>query len=170
MAKTFIQGNVKIGGIYECNFGLFKNISGGVTKDRDLADESDMNHKIPNELIKKRPVVVVGKHRGLCLVAPISTKKETHKKPSKIPEVQGIHVKLTENDFPTNSVKYSNTQDMWVKCNLVTHVDAGRLRDLKSNVDNSYLPVFVLENEVLRKIREGIILSIGMAELLEEKC
>lgn len=171
MAKKLIAGNVKIGGIYECDFGLFKDNNQCqklTTTDSSEADISDLNYKIPHELIKKRPVVVVSKHRGLCLVVPISTTQELHKKKVKIPENQGIHVKIPHSDFPQGAFKYAHNVDMWAKCNLITHVDVGRLRDLRSsNNTSAHLPVFTVSNELLKKIRHGIILSIGMKELLE---
>lgn len=97
MAILRIKGNVRIGGIYECSFGQFKKIAslgGGLTPSRDDADESDLNYRIPNELIKKRPVIVISKHRGLCTVVPVTGTKELHKKPEKVPENMGIHVQL----------------------------------------------------------------------------
>lgn len=174
MAILKIKDNVKIGGIYECDFGLYKEIGTvtGVTKDADKADINNLNYKIPHELIKRRPVVVVSKHRGLCLVVPISTTKETHKKTSKIPENQGIHVKLTETDFPSSAHFYSNKVDMWAKCNLVTAIDSGRLRDLYSKNEDGkriFLDVFKIPQETLIKIREGIVKSIGFQEILEKE-
>lgn len=174
MAILKIKGNVKIGGIYECDFGLYKEIGTvtNVTKSAENADINNLNYRIPNELIKRRPVVVISKHRGLCLVVPISTTKEVHRKESKIPENQGIHVKLTENDFPANSYYYSNKVDMWAKCNLVTSIDSGRLRDLYSGKDSEgkkvFLDVFTIPEETLLKIRHGIIKSIGLQEILKK--
>lgn len=173
MAMTKIAGNVKIGGIYECDFGLFKANSElcamNTTSNADQALSDDLNYKIPHELIKKRPVIVIGKHRGLSLVVPISTTKELHKKASKISENQGIHIKLNETDFPAGAYKYQNDIDMWAKCNLISHVDNGRLRDLRSSLDTSqHLPVFIVSPETLEKIRTGVLLSIGMKPLLDK--
>lgn len=84
MSKTKIAENVKIGHIYECNFGLYKKIDGsGETSNAIEASDGDLNYRIPHELIKKRPVIVIGKHRGLCTVVPISTTFEDHKKEKK---------------------------------------------------------------------------------------
>lgn len=173
MARLKINGNVKIGCIYECNFGLYKEkgTSTGTTKDRNLADINNLNYRIPNELIKRRPVIVVSKHRGLCIVVPISTTKETHKKETKVPENQGIHVKLSPNDFPVGSHQYDNQVDMWAKCNLVTCIESGRLNDLFAGVDENnnkiFLDAFKIPEDTLQKIREGIVKSIGFDGLLK---
>lgn len=172
MAQLRIKGNVRIGCIYDCNFGLYKE-KGSVTKtttDHHNA-ELNFNYRIPQELIKKRPVIVVSKHRGLCVVVPISTTKEIHKKESKIPENQGLHVKLTSNDFPKNSYQYDNREDMWAKCNLVSCIDAGRLSDLFSKIDENGQKIFVetfkIPDETLFKIRLGILKAIGCSALLK---
>lgn len=172
MAMTKIDGKVKIGGIYECDFGLFKanqNCLTETTSDAREAVDNDLNYKIPHELIKKRPVIVIGKHRGLSLVVPISTTKETHKKAHKIPENQGIHIKLMATDFPSNVHKYQNNVDMWAKCNLITHIDNGRLTDLRSSSNpRQHLPVFIIPQDTLEKIKMGVLLSIGMQSLLDK--
>jgi uncharacterized protein YifN (PemK superfamily) len=172
MAKTFVTNNVKIGGIYECDFGQFKNKNpneNDTTTDANSADITDLNYRIPHELIKKRPVIVIGKHRGLCTVIPISTTKETHKKSCKIPENQGLHVKITSSDFPNNAYKYDNNKEMWAKCNLITHIDAGRLRDFRDKQNTScHIPAFVISQDLLNKIRTGVILSIGLKQLIDD--
>ena len=172
MSKTKIAENVKIGHIYECNFGLYKKIDGsGETSNAIEASDGDLNYRIPHELIKKRPVIVIGKHRGLCTVVPISTTFEDHKKEKKIPENMGIHVRIPEKDFPKNSRNYQSNIEMWAKCNLVCHVDNGRLRDLvelRADGVFSHIPAFKISDELLLAIRKGVILSIGMKPLLDK--
>lgn len=84
LATHKIAGNLQIGGIYECNFGSYKSIHGGTTEKRDEADSNKLDYRIPNEMIKSRPVVVISKHRGVCTVIPVSTTPEkAHKNPKK---------------------------------------------------------------------------------------
>ena len=164
MAKSRVKGNIKVGCIYMCDFGKFKCKNGsGVTADVTDSDVSDYNYRIPTEIVKKRPVVVIGKHRGLYLTVPISSKKEIHKKDHKTPENTGKHVKLEGNDFPVTSY-YSSTKEQWAKSNLVSSVDGGRITDICDG--DKYIDSFKVPDKTLKKIREGVIISIGMKDIL----
>ncbi|HFQ4839766.1 hypothetical protein F6X00_25415 (plasmid) [Vibrio vulnificus] len=167
MAKTIIQGNIKIGHVYDCIFGEFKSKEQGTTTDKHLAVETDYNHRIPNEMIKKRLVVVVGKHRGQYIVVPISATKEEAKRVEKEPEYQGFHVKLLSSDIPTTE-RYPYGVDRWAKCNLITTIDGGRLRDLSLGTGKGYVAAQKISDDTLRNIREGVIIAIGMRDILNQ--
>lgn len=164
MAQLRIKDNVRIGHIYECEFGLYKkHQDNSFTHLRDEACETDYNHRIPNEMIKKRPIVVVGKHRGQYLVVPISATKETAAKVEKEPANKGIHILLLGDDFPVTE-RYSADTPRWAKSNLVCVVDGGRLRDIRAGI--THINAHKVSDETLSKIRKGIVISIGMRDLL----
>ncbi|MEI8659361.1 type II toxin-antitoxin system PemK/MazF family toxin [Vibrio sp. Hal054] len=165
MAQLRINGNVRIGYVYDCNFGMFKSTSGGTTVSRNEA-ELDYNYRIPNEIIKCRLVVVIGKHRGAYIVVPISATKEEAKKKEKEPESQGFHVKLTPTDMPTTP-RYPYGVERWALCNLVTTIDGGRLQDLYHAEQKTHVPAQRVSDETLEKIRKGVIISIGMRDLIQ---
>lgn len=163
MALLRISGNVVIGGIYECNFGAFKNRAGGVTNSRDEADDSDMNYRIPNEMIKRRPVVVIKKHRGLCTVVPVSaTREKLHKNPRKDLVNQGICVPL-QGHIPVTH--FYTGGPCWGVCYAAQTIDAGRLRDIYNKNTSSFESAFV-SADVLLKLRFGIIKAIGLESLI----
>lgn len=165
MAQLRINGNVRIGHVYDCNFGQFKKNGGGCTVSRDEAD-IDYNYRIPNEMIKVRSVVVVGKHRGAYIVVPISATKEEAKKKEKEPEFQGFHVKLEHSDIPTTP-RYPYGVDRWALCNLVTTVDGGRLQDLYNSEERSFVKAQKVSDDTLDKIRKGVVISIGLRDLVK---
>ncbi|MGR2870051.1 type II toxin-antitoxin system PemK/MazF family toxin [Vibrio vulnificus] len=165
MARTHIQGNVKIGHLYDCIFGEFKSTGQGTTTDKNQADEYNYNHRIPNEMIKKRLVVVVGKHKGQYIVVPISATKEEAKRVEKEPEYQGFHVKLLNTDIPATE-RYPYGVERWAKCNLISTIDGGRLRDLPLGQGKGFVAAQKVSDATLRKIREGVIIAIGMRDIL----
>lgn len=166
MSQLKIKGNVRIGHVYDCLFGQFKKKGGGTTSLKDEAD-LDYNYRIPNEIVKTRLVVVVGKHRGAYIVIPVSATKEQAKKQTKEPEYQGFHVKLQSTDIPATN-RYPYGVDRWALCNLVTTVDGGRLRDLYDAENNCCVDAHKVADDSLKKIREGVIISIGMRDILTE--
>lgn len=172
MAQLKISGNVKIGRIYECYFGLFKklnptNQNDSTTSDKQDAAEDDYNYRIPNELVKKRAVVVLGKHRGQYIVVPISSTQETDKKAHKIPENTGMHVRLEQGDMPVTQ-RYVEGKDRWAKSNLVMTVDGGRLRDIFDAGNDNFIPAHRVSDETLERIRYGVLISIGMGALIPD--
>ena len=166
MARLKITGNVRIGHIYECELGLFKHTDGvNITSIRSEACENDYNYKIPNEIIKKRAVIVIGKHRGLYLVVPISSTEETDRKPHKNPENTGLHTRLQANDFPETH-HYESGRSRWAKSNLVSSVDGGRLRDIFNRNTSNFVPAHRVSDDTLKNVRKGVIIAIGMRDLL----
>ncbi|AWA97908.1 type II toxin-antitoxin system PemK/MazF family toxin (plasmid) [Vibrio harveyi] len=165
MAQLRINGNVRIGHVYDCNFGQFKKQGGGTTVRRDEA-LIDYNYRIPNEIIKTRLVVVIGKHRGAYIVVPISATKEEAKKREKEPEFQGFHVKLEHTDIPTTP-RYPYGVDRWALCNLVTTIDGGRLQDLYHSEEKCLLQAQKVSDDTLDKIRKGVVIAIGLRDWLQ---
>lgn len=174
MAQLKIAGNVKIGHVYECIFGLFKSTTQPqapdfiqeTTTDKASAVDDDYNYRIPNELIKKRPVIVIGKHRGLYIVVPISTTRETDKKEAKNPDVVGFHVKLEDNDMPVTS-RYAAGEERWAKSNMLATVDGGRLRDLYEPKTRRSVVAHKVSDATLLKVRHGVLISIGLRDMLK---
>lgn len=163
MAVHRIAENIRIGGIYECNFGSYKCVNGGLTESRADADEADLNYRIPNEMIKRRPVVVINKHRGLCTVIPISsTREKPHKNPKKDVVNQGICVPL-QGYIPITHF-YKN-DPCWGVCYAAQTIDIGRLRDIYDKNTSLYVKATV-PSEMLLKLRFGVIKSIGLESLV----
>ncbi len=163
MATLRIAGNVRIGGIYECNFGSYMCVNGGVTESRLDADENNLNYRIPNEMIKRRPVVVINKHRGLCTVIPVSsTREKPHRNPKKDVVEQGICVPLQ--GFIPRTHFYDN-RPCWGVCYAAQTIDSGRLRDIFDKNTSSYVKAAV-PPEMLLKLRFGVVKAIGLASLI----
>ena len=164
MAQLRIKDNVRIGHVYDCNFGEFKK-KDGTTVHRNEA-LIDYNYRIPNEIIKTRLVIVIGKHRGAYIVVPISATKEEAKKKQKEPEFQGFHVKLEYTDIPTTP-RYPYGVERWGLCNLVTTIDGGRLQDLYHSKEKCFLKAQKVSDNTLRKIRRGVLIAIGVRDWLK---
>jgi uncharacterized protein YifN (PemK superfamily) len=166
VAQTRVDGQVRIGHIYECDFGRFKKTGDGLdtTVDRDEADETAYNYKIPNELIKRRAVVVIGKHRGLYLVVPVSSTFENAPKPHKVPENFGMHVQMGV-DFPVTA-RYTAGKPRWAKSNLVQAVDGGRLTDVFDPDTRKNIPAHRVTESTLLKIRYGVMISMGLGKMV----
>nr|WP_244997607.1 type II toxin-antitoxin system PemK/MazF family toxin [Pseudomonas viridiflava] len=166
VAQTRVAGQVRIGHIYECEFGLFKKGAEGAdtTVVRDEADDTAYNYRIPNELIKRRAVVVIGKHRGLYLVVPVSSTFENGPKPHKVPENSGMHVQMG-GDFPVTA-RYAAGKPRWAKSNLVQAVDGGRLTDVFDPETRKNIPAHQVSENTLMKIRYGVMISMGMGKMV----
>lgn len=166
MAQTRVDGQIRIGHIYECDFGRFKKAGAGsdTTVDRDEADETAYNYSIPNELIKRRAVVVIGKHRGLYLVVPVSSTFENGPKPHKVPENFGMHVQMG-GDFPVTG-RYTAGKKRWAKSNLVQAVDGGRLTDIFDLAIKKNIPAHQVSENTLLKIRYGVMISMGLGKMV----
>lgn len=166
MAQTRVAGQIRIGHIYECEFGLFKKGAEGTdtTVVRDEADDTAYNYRIPNELIKRRAVVVIGKHRGLYLVVPVSSTFENGPKPHKVPENSGLHVQMGD-DFPVTA-RYTAGKPRWAKSNLVQAVDGGRLTDVFDQKTRKNIPAHQVSENTLLKIRYGVMISMGLGKMV----
>lgn len=163
MALHKIRGNLRIGGIYECNFGSFKCTSGGHTEKRDEADDSDLNYRIPNEMIKLRPVVVINKHRGLCTVIPVSsTREKEHKNPKKDVVNMGICVSMQGHIPKTH---FYDDSPCWGVCYAAQTIDIGRLRDIYDKTTKTFVTATV-PSELLLKLRFGVVKAVGLTSLV----
>ena len=174
MARVIVKDNIRIGHVYECIFGLFKKLPHYIGDDPDSpatttlkheAVENDYDYRIPNELIKKRAVVVIGKNSGQYVVVPVSSTQAIHKKPRKYPEALGLHVRLLEEDLP-NAGKYADTKPRWAKCDLVTTVDGGRFRDIYDECSQRHVTAHAVTADTLRDIRYGVMRAIGLRDLI----
>lgn len=156
---------MRVGGIYECNFGSYKSLVSGeeVTHSRDDADEENLNYRIPNEMIKRRPVVVIKKHRGLCMVVPVSaTREKPHKNPRKDQVEQGICVPLSAWIPQT---RFYTGKDCWGVCYAAQTIDIGRLRDIYDKNTGTFVNAMV-SDEMLLKLRFGIVKAVGLESLV----
>lgn len=172
MAQLKIAGNVKIGHIYECELGLFKRRQPAAgeplaTSDKNDAVDDDYNYAIPNELVKKRLVVVIGKHKGQYIIVPISSTKETHRQEHKEPEKRGFHILLSAGDMPVTT-RYIAGRARWAKSNLVMTVDGGRLRDIYDPSVRRCIAAHAVTEATLARIRYGVMISIGLGSLVPE--
>lgn len=170
MAKLIVKNNIRIGHVYECIFGSFKRLhpdeEGNLTTvNKDEADPVAYDYRIPVELVKKRAVVVIGKQKGQYIVVPVSSTQATDKKPHKYPENMGIHIRLTEEDLPKRG-KYFEFKPRWAKCDLVTTVDGGRLRDIFDTESETHVPAHAVTARTLLEIRYGVMRAIGLRDLV----
>lgn len=166
MAQLKISGNVTVGGIYECDFGAYRSVGNGVTHSRDNAVDSDMNYRIPNEMIKRRPVIVISKHRGLCTVVPVSaTREKVNRNPRKDLVHQGICVSLQGYVPETH---FYDGRDNWGVCYAAQTIDSGRLRDIYDRTTGSFKKS-VVPPELLLKLRFGVVKAIGLPSLVPEE-
>lgn len=158
----FLSGNIKRGDFLECNFGDYKQVmaaDGAVSFDRAHYDS-----KIPHEIRKTRPVVVIGDHKGQYLVVPISSTEDTHNQAHKTGAAKGYHIQLEATEFPETSF-YEAGVVRWAKVNMVQTVDRYRLQSIYCKTQKGYITGKVTP-ATLRKIQEALIKVIGLPELL----
>lgn len=162
MAKIKVEGNIKIGFIYECIFGNFKNKDSlETTIDSKDADDENYDYRIPLEIIKKRAVVVIGKFKGQYIVIPISSTEDKNGKKESA-ESRGFHIRLKNNDLPLVG-KYAESKVCWAKCNLITTVDGGRLRDIYDPSSKKYVNAHEMTSDSMNAIKLGIMKIIGIS-------
>jgi uncharacterized protein YifN (PemK superfamily) len=158
----FFNGSLKRGDLLDCKFGMYTPMD--LTKPEGPFVKDNYNIKIPNEIWKTRPVVVIAMTNGQVTVVPVSTAKHNHQKPHRTLEAQGIHVKLSSECFPPNCQKYDTNKDCWAKADLVQTVDEKRLRDLY--LTDGSLGKGRVPQEILDAIRYGVMKSIGLTPLV----
>jgi len=155
MAKSIATNPAK-GDIYECIFGHFmpenpEHPEGPFKKD-------DYNFRIPNEIRKRRPVVILGVRKTQIIVVPISTREDRASKPHKKAEAQGVHVKIPAGSIPVTDF-YSADTVCWAKADLIQTVDIQRLREFpnknKTHTKGKVCP------DTLKLIEEAVLRSIG---------
>lgn len=147
MAITYIP---KIGEVLECDFGNFKKIGQEI-------DKRNYNGRIPNEMIKRRMVMVINpKIGGGChLVVPISSTRNV----SSIRN--GTHVSLDEQYFKVTD--FYDRRERWAKCETLQLVSNQRLFKM---IDNGERFDQILPREVVELIQRGIIAAINGKSLI----
>ena len=147
MAITYIP---KIGEVLECDFGNFKKIGQEI-------DKRNYNGRIPNEMIKRRMVMVINpKIGGGChLVVPISWTRNV----SSIRN--GTHVSLDEQYFKVTN--FYDRRERWAKCEALQLVSNQRLFKM---IDNGERFDQILPREVVELIQRGVIAAINGKSLI----
>lgn len=159
-----VSGNIKRGDILECEFGMYTKIQlegGG-----EQIDRTAFNTRIPNEMHKTRPVVIIGDHKGQYIVVPISTTEETHSNPRKTGAAKGLHIPLDGTEIPATHFYKANTP-MWAKANMVQAVDSYRLKNVFDKKTNRHVSAAV-SREKLTQIQHAVVKAIGLTQLLQE--
>lgn len=159
---SFIIGNIKRGDILECDFGNYKEVvgeNGEVTFDR-----SHFDTRIPHEMRKTRPVLVIGDHKGQYLVVPISSTEDTHNNPRKTGVGRGFHIQLAADAIPVTHF-YEAGVTRWAKANMVQSVDRHRLSNIYCKKRRERLHLAV-PTATLREVQEALIKAIGLPDLL----
>ena len=112
------------------------------------------------EMVKRRPVVVVGEEvvgrQGTCLIVPLSTTEPS--------PVTGFHVQLDPLSLPSRFRSKPN----WVKADMITSVACDRLDRIMNGKDNfgkrQYVTHSVTPNDLLR-IRRAILVGLHISHL-----
>lgn len=158
MAKS-IRTNPKRGDIYECVFGHF--LPEDAARPMGPFRKDDYNYRIPNEIRKRRPVVVLGERNSQFIVIPISTREDIAKHAHKTAAFQGIHVLIPDGSIPLTD-HYRTHTNCWAKADLIQSVDVKRLREFPKG-DGTHV-IGKVAPEILRTIEEAVLRSIGLME------
>lgn len=168
--SSFISGNIKRGDILECNFGKYTETlgeDGNPILDDDgkvVFDRNNFDTRIPNEMRKTRPVLVIGEHKGQYLVVPISSTEDTHSNARKTGVGRGFHIQLANDVIPVTHF-YTADVTRWAKANMVQSVDRYRLSSIYCKKTRSRLSVAV-DRTTLREVQEALIKAIGLPDVL----
>ncbi|EKT4531978.1 type II toxin-antitoxin system PemK/MazF family toxin [Pseudomonas putida] len=166
-----VIGNIKRGDILECHFGNYTHAKDGegnaILDDNGVAtyDREHFNTRIPHEIRKTRPVVVLGDHKGQYIVVPISSTEDTHANPRKSGVGRGYHIELPQGVIPVTHF-YEAGIKRWAKANMVQTVDRFRLSSIYCRNQRRYVQASVA-GEMLKAIQEALVRAIGRPELLE---
>lgn len=170
--SSYIIGNIKRGDILECNFGNYKEMLGEdgqsvLGSDGNVIfDRTHFDTRIPHEMRKTRPVLVIGDHKGQYLVVPISSTEDTHNNPRKTGVARGFHIQLAADVIPVTHF-YEAGITRWAKANMVQSVDRYRLTSIYCKKSRTHLHVKV-GKETLKEVQEALIRAIGLPDLLEK--
>lgn len=152
-----INKNPTRGDIYECIFGNYVPVDQAFPQGPFRKDLYDV--RIPNEMRKRRPVVIVGERKKQFLVVPISSLEDTHPKAHRTGEAVRLHIRLDEDEVPV-APGYIQGTVCWAKTDLVQSVDEERLREFR--LDDGTHVVGKVSAEKLLQIQEGIMRVIGL--------
>ncbi|WP_318448911.1 type II toxin-antitoxin system PemK/MazF family toxin [Photobacterium leiognathi] len=148
MAITYTP---KIGEVLECDFGNFK-------KTGNEFDKRNYDGRIPNEMIKRRMVMVINpKIGGGChLVVPISSTKNLGAIRN------GTHVSLDEQFFRVTD--FYDKRERWAKCEALQLVSNQRLFKM---IDDGVRFDQYLNREIVELVQRGIIAAINAKSLVK---
>lgn len=148
MAITYTP---KVGDILECDFGNFKGEEGNY-------DKRNYDGRIPNEMIKRRMVVVINPKvgGGLNLVVPISSTKNI------AAITKGTHIPLDASLF--RETHFYEDRKRWAKCETIQLVSRERLFKM---IDNGQRFEQKLPRETVELIQKGVITAINAKSLLK---
>lgn len=169
---SFVIGNIKRGDILECDFGNYKetvDAEGNPVLDQNgnvVFDRGYFDARIPHEIRKTRPVLVIGDHKGQYIIVPISSTEDTHNNPRKTGVGRGFHIQLAHDAIPVTHF-YEAGVTRWAKANMVQCVDRYRLSSIycKNRRERLHLSV---SHQTLRDVQEAVVKAIGLPELVTE--
>ena len=141
----------KIGEVLECNFGSF-------TKQNGTWDKRNYDGRIPNEMIKRRMIMVINSKigGGLHLVVPISSTKNIGS------IIKGTHVPLDDALFKVTD--FYDRRERWAKCEAIQLVSKERLFKM---IDNNVRFQQILPDNIITTIQKGVIQAINAKSLLK---
>lgn len=163
MAKS-IKTNPKRGDIYECVFGHFEPED--PSQPQGPFRKDNYNVRIPNEIRKRRPVVIIGERNQQFIVVPISTREDRAAKPHKSAIAQGIHIKIPEGSIPITN-HYKAGTNCWAKADLIQSIDVKRLREFPTG-DGTHV-TGKLDADTLKNVQDAILRAIGLMEKIRLK-
>ena len=159
-----ISTNPRRGDVYDCILGNYDPVDAAQPDGPFKKDNYDF--RIPNEMRKRRPVVILGDRNKQLLVVPISALEDRHKNPKKTGEAKKLHIRLKGDETPVTAT-YIQGIPTWAKADLIQSVDEERLREFRL-ADGTYVRGSV-SPETLRAIQEAVMRHIGLTEWVEEK-
>jgi uncharacterized protein YifN (PemK superfamily) len=158
-----ITTNPTRGDVYDCIFGNYLPLD--PSQPTGPFDKTSYNYRIPHEMRKRRPVVILGERNKQLLVAPISTTEDVHIKPHRTGEALGLHIRLIGNEIPNNGF-YTENVDRWVKVDLIQSIDVKRLREFRMP-DGSHV-TGKLSRETLAEVQLAVFRILGFSLKIQE--
>ncbi len=157
-----IRTNPRRGDIYDCVFGNYEPIND--TAPEGPYRKDNLDRRIPNEIRKRRPVVIVGERNKQFLVVPVSSSEDRHKKPHRTGEAMKLHIRLAGDEIPETGC-YTPGTVRWAKTDLLQSVDEERLREFRC-ADGTHR-VGRVSPELLVSIQQGVMRAIGLTPVVE---
>jgi uncharacterized protein YifN (PemK superfamily) len=159
-----IKTNPRRGDVYDCILGNYDPIDPNQPIGPFKKDNYD--YRIPNEMRKRRPVVILGERNKQLLVVPISKGEDIHKKEHRSGAGMKLHILLNGDEVPVTACYHGNVKT-WAKTDLVQSVDEERLREFRLP-DGSHVRGSV-SLEILTAIQEGVMRHMGLTAWVEER-
>ena len=158
-----ISKNPKRGDVYECIFGNYLLLN--MNHQYGPYCIKSYDYRIPNEIRKRRPVVILGERKKQLLVVPISSTLDRPDKPLKGGESAGLHIKLNGDEVPLNK-QYQKDMVRWAKVDLMQSVDIKRLREFR--LLNGSHAIGKVSNQTLGEIQLAVLRMLGLSKKIEE--